>query len=158
MAAAPQTINPYLRTKILTARPEELRLMLLEGAVKFARQGRDGLAARDYEAVYNGFSRCREILVELLSSIRPDADADLARRVNALYTFIFGQVVQASVEKNLAAADKAIELLEYERETWSMLLERLAAERAAGTAPAATPAAPIDAPKGEPRPSLCVDG
>ncbi|NJL30429.1 MAG: flagellar protein FliS [Phycisphaerales bacterium] len=34
----PSGPNPYLRTKIMTASPQELRLMLYEGAVRFCRQ------------------------------------------------------------------------------------------------------------------------
>ena len=30
------TSNAYLRTKVMTASPEELRLMLLDGAIRFA--------------------------------------------------------------------------------------------------------------------------
>ena len=48
MAAIPDT-NPYLKTKVMTAGPAELRLMLFDGALKFAEQGRKGLADKDYE-------------------------------------------------------------------------------------------------------------
>ena len=64
--------NAYLRTKVLTASPEELRLLLLDGAIKFARQGREGLAARNYEASFNGISQCRNIVLELLTTIKPE--------------------------------------------------------------------------------------
>ena len=36
-------VNEYLRTRVLTASPEELRLMLLDGALKYAMQAREGL-------------------------------------------------------------------------------------------------------------------
>ena len=39
--------NAYLRTKVMTASPAELRLMLLDGAIKFANQAREGLQAKD---------------------------------------------------------------------------------------------------------------
>lgn len=135
-AEAPaQNVNAYLRTKVLTATPEELRMMLLDGAVKFARQGREGLAKKDYEATYNGFSRCRNILVELMSSVRPDTDPTLVGRINALYTFIYTELTQASMEKDVPRADKAIELIEFERETWAMAMQKLANERAGGANP-----------------------
>ncbi len=123
-------VNAYLRTKVLTAGPEESRLMLLDGAVKFARQGRDGLARKDWEAVFNGFSRCRNILVELLSGMRPEVDPELCRRMSTLYTFMYTQLMDASYEKDVAKADRVIELLEYDRRTWAMLVEKLTRERA----------------------------
>ena len=69
------TANVYLRTKVLTASPEQLRLMLLEGAVKYARQGRDGMATKNHEQAFVGLSRSRDIVVELMTSIRPDTDS-----------------------------------------------------------------------------------
>lgn len=132
--------NAYLRTKVLTASPEQLRLMLIEGAIKFARQGRDGLVAKDFEAVFNGFSKCRSILVELICTMRPEVDPDLCDRVSGLYTFMMKTLLEASHERDLAKADKVIELLEYDRQTWIMLMEKLAAAGTPAPAAAAAPA------------------
>jgi flagellar secretion chaperone FliS len=123
------TINPYLRTKVLTAGPAELRLLLLDGAVKFARQGREGIAGKDYEAMFNGISQCRDIVVELMTSIGPEVEASLAQKVRAVFTFIFSELTTASMEKSVTRMDKIIGLLEYERETWAMLIEKLKREQ-----------------------------
>jgi flagellar secretion chaperone FliS len=141
MSVESNPANAYLRTKVLTASPEELRLMLLDGAIKFARQGRDGLATRDYEASYNGISQCRNIVLELLTSIKPEPDPALAERVRAVYTFMYTELVKASMEKDLVKLDAVIKLLEYERETWALLMQKLADERGAPTAEPATVAA-----------------
>lgn len=124
-----ESANVYLRTKVLTASPEQLRLMLLEGAIRFTRQGRDGLVSKDFESVYQGFSKCRNILVELMTSVRPDLDANLRANVTALYTFLYTQLTEASFEKDLAKTDKVLELLEFERETWVMAMQKAADER-----------------------------
>lgn len=129
--------NAYLRTKVLTASPEELRLMLLDGAIKFARQGREGLANRNYEASFNGISQCRNIVLELLTTIKPEYDPDLCDRVKSLYTFLYTELVEASMTKSVPRVDSVIKLLEYERETWVMLMAKLAEERASGAAAAA---------------------
>ncbi len=105
--------------------------MLLDGAIRFATQGRDGLARKDYEACCNGLSQCRAIVLELLTTIRPEADPALAGRVRALYTFLFSELVEAGFEKDAARLDNVIRLLQYERESWDMLLKKLAEERAA---------------------------
>ncbi len=133
--------NAYLKTKVLTASPEELRLLLLDGALRFATQGRDGLTRKDYEASYNGLSQCRAIILELITTIRPEADPELAARVRSLYTFIFSEIIEASFEKDAARLDNVIRLLQYERETWGMLHQKLAEERAGAAAPAPKPAA-----------------
>ncbi len=123
------TAGAYLRTKVLTASAEELRLMLLDGAIKFLGQGCEGLERKDWEAVFDGFSKCRNILLELISSVRPAIDPDLCARVTSLYTFLYTQLVEAGFEKDLPKARKTLEILEYERETWVLAMQRAAEER-----------------------------
>ncbi len=123
--------NPYLKTKVMTAGPAELRLMLFDGAVKFAEQGRQGLAAKDYEAAYNGISRCQEILAELMNSLDPKHAPDLCRKLSGLYAFMMTRLMTASSERDPEIVKEVLSLLEFERETWIMLLAKLAAEKAA---------------------------
>jgi len=137
-AAAANPANAYLRTKVLTASPEELRLMLLDGALKFAHQGREGLTAKNYEASFMGISQCRDIVLELLTTIKPDVDPELATRVKAVLTFMYTTLVDASMERSVVKIDQVIKLLTYERETWVLLIQKLAEERGAGAGAPAT--------------------
>jgi flagellar protein FliS len=129
---AHDTANAYLRTKVMTASPAELRLMLIDGAIKFTRQGREGLAGRDFEACYSGFSQAKAILLELINCLRPEVDPDLCAKLSGLYTYMYRRLLDATLEKDSAIADEVIRLLEYERETWSMLMESLGSERPCG--------------------------
>ena len=114
--------------------------MLLEGALKFAHKARAGLESRDIERAFEGFSSCRAIVVELLTSMNPEHDPELTDKVRAVYMFIFSELVHASAERDIARLDRVIELLDFERETWVMLMERLGKDRAAsGTANAPAP-------------------
>lgn len=150
-----QHANAYLRTRVMSASPEELRMLLLEGALRFARQGREGLEANDPEKSYEGFSQARNIIVELMSSMRPEVSPELCERVRSLYTFIYSELVSASFERDLKRADNAIELLVYECETWRQLMDKLEQEHASGEAPAqaTSPAQPE-----QDRPSLSLRG
>ncbi len=157
-AAAKAKADSYLRTRVLTATPEELRLMLLDGAIKFAHQGLDGMQRKDFEAMYLGVSQCRNIVFELLTTIRTDADPELAANVRGLYTFMYTHLLEASHEKNAQKLERIIELLTYERETWALLMQKVSADKSS-PAPApvnggakATPAA------GAARPTLSVQG
>ncbi len=118
----------FLRTKVLTASPGELRLLLLEGAVRFIGEGVDGLRERDYERVYEGFSQARAIMLELIGGLRPEVDPEMCARLQSLYTYIHRLLVDASFEKSIEKAEEAHRLMEFERETWAMLLERLSSE------------------------------
>lgn len=118
--------NPYLRTKIMTAGPEELRLMLYEGAIRFCRQAREALPKQDFEGSYNGLMRAQKIVLELSTSLNHKIQPDLCDRLSALYTYIYRRLVDASTMRDLAAVDEAIRLLEFEKETWQLLMKQIA--------------------------------
>src|SRR5262245_55229600 len=101
-------VNPaasYLRTRVMTAEPGELRLMLLDGAIRFAGQGREGLERRDFEMAYNGISRTQQILIELINALRPEQAPELCQRLQGLYTFMYTRLMEASRARSPAIAD-----------------------------------------------------
>lgn len=131
------TANAYLKTKVMTASPEELRMLLLDGALRFANMAKFGMENKDHEKIYEGFKQARAIILELTDTIDSRHDPVLARSVRDLYVFIYGELAKASLNKDMSKLDKAIEMIEYERETWMQLLEQLAADRKAGLVPPA---------------------
>ncbi|GAB4383253.1 MAG: hypothetical protein Kow0022_02630 [Phycisphaerales bacterium] len=124
-----QSNNAYLRTRVMSARPEELRLMLLDGAIKFTLQAREGLSTKNYELSYNGFSQAREIVMELINGISDDADPDLAAKVRSVLLFLYRELMEASFSKSVEKLDGVLKILEYERETWVLAMQKIAAER-----------------------------
>ncbi len=149
--------NPYLRTQVMTASPPELRLMLFDGALRFAEMGKAGLASNDAEAAFKGISRCQEILVELISSLQPEHAPDLCAKLSGLYTFMYTRLIDASRQQSPEIMDEVLKLLRFERETWAMLLKKLAAENAAAARLSATPDAEPPVP-GSRRDSPLVGG
>jgi flagellar protein FliS len=116
----------------MTAGPAELRLMLFDGALKFIEHGRRGLVDKDYEAAFTGISRAQKIIAELVSSLDPKHAPDLCERLTGLYTFMITRLMVASHERDPAIVEEVIKLLQFERETWVMLIDKLADEVAAG--------------------------
>ncbi len=130
-----QPPNPYLKTKILTASPEELRLMLYEGVLRFCRQAKTALTQTkpDFEGGYNNIVRAQKIVLELSTSLRPEVAPDLCQKLDSLYTYIYRRLVDANTQRDVAAIDEAMELLGYEKETWQLLMQRLEQEGGRGT-------------------------
>jgi len=121
--------NPYLRTRILTANPEELRLMLYEGAIRFCRQADEALARKAYEDSFNAMMRAQKIVLELSTSLKHDVAPELCEKLNALYTYIYKLLVDANVQHEPKPLREALQLLEFEKETWEMLMTKLSQER-----------------------------
>ena len=122
------TTNPYFRTQIMTAGPEQLRLLLYEGAIKFCRQAKDSLEKLDFEASYNSITRAEKIVLELSTSLNEQVDPELCKKLNSLYTYVYRLLVDTNINHKIEPLDEAIGLLEYEKKTWQLLMERLIEE------------------------------
>jgi len=147
--------NAYLRDAILQATPEQLHLMLFDGAIRFALQGRKAIEEKDYENIYEKLSRAQRIVLEMQSGLRPEVNAELCERMSSLYNFIYRKLVSASVNRNIRDIDEALEILRIERETWAMLLERVNAERGGESGPAPTT---HDSPNAQDTPFFSMQG
>ncbi|MDG2029817.1 MAG: flagellar export chaperone FliS [Phycisphaerales bacterium] len=131
--------NAYLQTKVLTASPAELRLMLIDGTIRFAEQARAGLISRDHEKTFEGFTKSRAIVTELISGLNPEADPALCDRLNGLYTYIFTRLVDASSERSTEILDEVIQIIRFERETWALLVKSLSRENASAAGMSSIP-------------------
>jgi flagellar protein FliS len=127
--AAPS--QEYLKTKVMTASPEMLTLMLWDGAIRFAEQGKDAILKKEIEASYNALMRSQKIIMELSNGLRHNVDPDLCGKLAALYNFIYMRLVDANLKKNPALVDDALEIMRHQRETWVMLMDKLTQEKAA---------------------------
>lgn len=132
-AADPTTA--YLRSKVFSATPEELHLMLIEGCIRFCRQGREAMVEKRHEALFNALSSAKSILMEMTTSLRADESPDLAAKLHGLYLFMYRRLIDANIEKSPEIIDEVLKLLDYERETWSLVIEKRSREQ--GGAPAA---------------------
>lgn len=123
---SPTTANPYLRNQVMSARPEQLRLMLFDGAIRFLNQGRKGLEAKDYDVSYTNISKAQKIVLELSNSLNRNVMPDVTEKLSALYTYIYRLLIDASTTRETSPLDEAIKLIKYERETWALLIEKAA--------------------------------
>ena len=117
--------NDYLRNAILQARPEQLQLMLYDGAIRFALQGRDALDKKDYEASYEKLSRAQKIVLEMDDGLRPEVSREICEQMASLYNFVYRKLVDASVQRDTQLIDDALKILRHQRETWLLLLEKV---------------------------------
>ncbi len=149
----PGAQNPYLRDAVLTATPEQLQLMLYDGAIRFATQGRDAIEKRDFETAYERLTRAQHVVLEMHSGLNHEVNAELCARMAGLYMFIYRRLIDANVSHDVDAVDDALKILRLERETWKMVVDKVAAERA-GDADETDPTSECQAAAG----TLSVEG
>ena len=117
--------DAYLETQILTASPQRLRLMLIEGAIRQANLTADHwLAGRDEEAL-EALIRCRAIISELIAGVKGE-ESPLARKVVGVYLFLFTTLTEAQLTRDSAKLTSAVRVLEEERQTWTEICRQLA--------------------------------
>ena len=68
----------YLKTKVMTASPEMLTLMLWDGAIRFTEQGKEAIAKREIEGSYKALVRAQRIVIE---AVERSEIGDLGRRL-----------------------------------------------------------------------------
>ena len=129
-----QVAQNYLRTKVFTATPEQLQLMLYDGAIRFAEQAKVALQKNDFEASYMGISRAQKIIAELSGSLKHALAPDLCGKLSALYNFVYRKLIDANIEHKVESLDDALSILRYQRETWALLLDQLGKKKAAAAA------------------------
>jgi len=125
----------------MTASPEQLQLMLYDGAIRFSLQARDAITAGDIEAGHNLLTRAQRIVTEMENGLRHEVDPELCNRMAALYGFVFGKLVDANIHKDVEALDDALKILRLQRETWALLVDKVQKARSenGGELPSETP-------------------
>ncbi|MFN0017548.1 MAG: flagellar export chaperone FliS [Pirellulaceae bacterium] len=110
----------YLETQIATAAPQQLRLMLIEGALRLARQTANAWHEDRPEEALETLIRCRSIITELIAGIRAGSSR-LADQVVGIYLFLFQELTQAQLRRDASRLEGVIRVLEEERTTWQQL-------------------------------------
>ena len=129
-----QAATNYLRAKVLTATPEQLQLMLYDGAIRFTEQAKLALQKKDFENSFNGISRAQKIIAELSGSLKHEMAPELCGKLASLYAFVYRKLIEANCEHKVESLDDALSILRYQRETWALLLDQLGKKKAAAAA------------------------
>ena len=150
----PQGAQHYLRTKVLTATPEQLQLMLYDGALRFGQQARAALDNKRYEESYTLIVRVQKIVLELMSTLKHEVAPDLCAKLASLYNFVYRRLVDANVTHEVKALDEALEIRQYQRETWALLMQELQKKKAG----AAAQQLDVPEPNARMEASICMQG
>src|SRR5436190_19283364 len=129
-----QAAQNYRKPKVFTATPEQLQLMLYDGALRFGEQARVALEKKDFEQSYGMISRVQKIITEMSSSLKHGLAPELCGKMAALYNFVYRRLVEANIEHKVESLDEALGILRYQRETWVMLMAQLGKAKAGAAA------------------------
>lgn len=112
--------NAYKNSKILTASPAELTLMLYDGAVKFCNVALISLERNDYEKVSENLIKAQKIIMEFRSTL--DFKYPVAKDFDVVYEYIYRRLVDANMKKDAEIIEEALKHIKEMRETWKEVM------------------------------------
>jgi flagellar protein FliS len=111
--------NPYGQYKqnsIMTASPQELTLMLYNGALKFIGMSKIHIEQKDVPNANESIMRAQAIIQEL--NITLNMDYEISTNLRSLYTYILDKLIDANISKDAKHLDEAAEMVTELRDTW----------------------------------------
>jgi flagellar protein FliS len=124
MVSSAMNDNPYsssLETRVLSATPLELVVILYDGAIDAVRAARAHLASGNIHARSRAVTKAVKVLVELSGSLNFEVDGELSRNLSSVYGFIRSSLLEANfrqTDDGLAASERLLVSL---REAWAAI-------------------------------------
>ncbi len=112
----------YQGTKINTASPAELTLMLYEGAIKFCNKAMYAMENKDIEGRNTNFKKAQKIITELRVTL--DFTYPVAKEFDRVYEYIYGRLVEANIKQDAAIAEEAVGYIREMRDTWKEVMRK----------------------------------
>jgi len=113
-------LNQYKQSTVLTATPEELTLMLYDGAIKFMNIGKYHIENNNVVKAHEALTRAQDIIIELNASL--NMEYEISENLRGLYDFILERLVDANIYKKTEPIDESLEIITEMRDTWKEVM------------------------------------
>ncbi len=116
--------NPYAaynNSKILTASPAELTLMLYDGAIKFCNIAIMGIEEKNIEKAHTNIMKVEAIIAEFRATL--DHKYPVAKDFENVYSYIHDRLIIANIKKDPEILQEVLKHLRTMRDTWKEVME-----------------------------------
>lgn len=120
--AGANAYNAYKNNSVNYASKEQLLLMLLDGAVKFAKMARQAILDKDIVRSHENLVKTQDIFTELMITLDQNA-GEWAVNMYKIYDFIKEKLFEANLKKDVKVLDEVMPLIEEVRNTWQEAYE-----------------------------------
>ncbi len=114
----------YNNSKILTASPAELTLMLYDGAIKFTNIAIMAIEKKDIEKAHNNIIKTERIILEFQATL--DDKYPVAKDFDAVYSYLIRRLREANVKKDAEILEEVLKHLRTMRDTWKEVMAKTA--------------------------------
>lgn len=115
--------NPYAayqNSKIMTASPAELTLMLYDGAIKFCNIAVAAIEKNDIEKAHNNIIKVERIINEFQATL--DHKYPVAKDFDNVYNYLKRRLFEANVKKDAEILEEVLKHLRTMRDTWKEVM------------------------------------
>lgn len=120
--ALPNVYAQYNNSKVLTASPAELTLMLYEGAIKFCNIAIMAIEKKDIEKSHINIVKVENIINYLQSTL--DTKYPVSEDYDRIYTYLQQRLAQANIRKDPEILEEVCEHLRSVRDTWKEVMAK----------------------------------
>ncbi len=118
--AIPNAYAQYNNSKVLTASPAELTLMLYEGAIKFCNIAIVAVEQKDIEKAHIHITKVERIIDHLRQTL--DMKYPVAQDFDRIYSYLSRRLVEANVKKDEEILKEVNTHLRSVRDTWKEVM------------------------------------
>jgi flagellar protein FliS len=111
----------YQDSKILTATPADLTLMLYEGAIKFCNLAIMALEKKEYDKANTNIIKAERIITEFRTTL--DHKYPVASDFEVVYDYIYRRLIQANIKKDKEILEEALGYIREMRDTWKEVMK-----------------------------------
>lgn len=106
----------YKTQQVMTASPQELVMMLYNGAIRFVTESIRAIEAKELSKAHEANIRAQNIVRELMNSL--DMNNEVSQGLYQLYDYLEFRLIQANVKKDPEQLEEAKTMLTELRDTW----------------------------------------
>ncbi len=117
--------NPYAQynnSRVMTASPAELTLMLYDGAIKFCNIALTAIEQNDMMAAHTNIVKAENIITEFRETL--DHKYPVAKDFERIYVYIYDKLVEANIHKDPEALNEALRQIRGMRDTWKEVMKK----------------------------------
>lgn len=116
----PNAYAQYNNSKILTASPAELTLMLYEGAIKFCNIAVTAIEQKDIPKAHNNIVKTQRIVEHFRLTL--DMKYPVAKDFDRVYVYLEQRLIEANIKKDTEILNEVLEHLRSMRDTWKEVM------------------------------------
>ena len=118
--AMPNAFAEYQNSKILTASPAELTLMLYEGAIRFCNIGISAIEQNDVTKAHANIIKVQRIIDYLRQTL--DMKYAVAQDFENIYSYLSNRLIEANVKKDKEILEEVNMHLRSVRDNWKEVM------------------------------------